>query len=154
MTYLCETMRKNLVKLSAFAFALVAFGTSCTEDEKPADPSIVGNWEINKILFTMSDSATNTLLFGDTTMYTAGDFSLNFLANNMVISTEKDGSDIYVDTSYYTVSGKTLKIAETADMVDADELTISTLTTTDVKLTVSAYEEGTKWYQEITGKRK
>lgn len=147
-------MRKNLVKLSAFAFALVAFGTSCTEEEKPADPSIVGTWDINKILFTMSDSATNTLLFGDTTMYVAGDYTINFQANNMVISTEKDGSDVYVDTSYYSVSGKTLKIAETADMMDAEVMNIDVLTTTDVKLTFSEYDEGTKWYQEITGKRK
>ncbi|MCL9981198.1 MAG: hypothetical protein NBV77_07105 [Bacteroidia bacterium] len=147
-------MRKNLVKLSAFAFALVAFGTSCTEEEKPADPSIVGTWDINKILFTMSDSATNTLLFGDTTMYAAGEYTINFQANNMVISTEKDGSVVYADTSYYSVSGKTLKIAETADMMDAGVMNIDVLTTTDVKLTFSEYDEGTKWYQEITGKRK
>ena len=147
-------MRKYFVKFSAIALALVAFGTSCTEEEKPADPSIVGTWEINKILFTMSDSATNTLLFGDTTMYAAGDYSLNFLANNMAISTEKDGADIYIDTAYYSVSGKTLKIAETPDMADASELTISTLTATDLKLTVDEYDSGTKWYQEITGKRK
>lgn len=147
-------MRKNLLKLSAFAFALVAFGTSCEDEAAPADPSIVGNWEINKVLFTMSDSATNTVLFGDTSTYAAGDFMLDFKANNMVITTQKDGSDVYVDTSYYTVTNKTLKISETPDMMDADELKIETLTATDVKLTMNEYEEGTKWYQEITGKRK
>jgi hypothetical protein len=147
-------MRKNLIKLSAFAFALVAFGTSCEDEAAPADPSIVGNWEINKVLFTMSDSATNTLLFGDTTIYGAGEFMLDFKANNIVINTQKEGSDIYVDTGYYTISNKILKIAETPDMMDADELKIETLSATDVKLTVNEYEEGTKWYQEITGKRK
>lgn len=147
-------MRKNLVKLSAFAFALVAFGTSCTEEEKPADPTIVGTWEINKTLFTMSDSATNTVLFGDTTIYAAGELSIDFKGNNMFISTERDGTDISVDTGYYTVTNKILKLAETPDMVDADEFTIATLTATDVKLTFSEYDEGTKWYQEITGKRK
>ncbi len=147
-------MRKNLLKLSVFAFALVAFGTSCEDEAAPVDPSIVGTWEINKVLFTMSDSATNTLLFGDTSIYAAGDFTLDFKSNNMVISTQKDGSDIEVDTSYYTVTNKTLKVAETPDMMDADELKIETLSATDVKLTVNEYEEGTKWYQEITGKRK
>jgi hypothetical protein len=147
-------MRKNLLKLSAFAFALVAFGTSCEDEAAPVDPSIVGNWEINKVLFTMSDSATNTLLFGDTSTYAAGDFMLDFKANNMVISTQKNGSDVYVDTSYYTVTNKILKISETPDMMDTDELKIETLTATDVKLTMNEYEEGTKWYQEITGKRK
>lgn len=147
-------MRKNLIKLSAFAFALVAFGTSCTEDEKPADPSIVGNWEINKTLFTMSDSATNTVLFGDTTIYGPGELSIDFKGNNMFISTERDGTDISVDTGYYTVTNNVLKLAETPDMAEADEFNIATLTATDVKLTYSEYEEGTKWYQEISGKRK
>lgn len=147
-------MRKNLIKLSAFAFALVAFGTSCEDEAAPVDPSIVGTWEINKVLFTMSDSVTNTVLFGDTSIYAAGDFMINFQANNMVITTEKDGTDLDVDTSYYTVTNKTLKISDTPDMMDADELTIETLTATDVKLTANEYEEGTKWYQEITGKRK
>jgi len=147
-------MRKNLLKLSAIALTFVAFTTSCTEEEKPATPSIVGNWEINKVLFTMSDSATNILLFGDTTIYAAGEFMLDFKSNNMVISTEKDGTDVYMDTSYYSISDKTLKIAETPDMMDASELKIETLTATDVKLTVNEFDEGTKWYQEITGKRK
>jgi len=147
-------MRKNLIKLSAFAFALVAFGTSCEDEAAPVDPSIVGTWEINKVLFTMSDSVTNTVLFGDTSIYAAGDFMLDFKANNMVISTQKDGSDVYVDTSYYAISNKTLKISETPDMMDADELKIETLTASDVKLTANEYDDGTKWYQEITGKRK
>jgi hypothetical protein len=147
-------MKKHFIKLSTIALAIVAFGASCEDEAAPADPSIVGNWEINKVLFTMSDSATNTLLFGDTSTYAAGDFMLDFKANNMVITTQKDGSDVYVDTSYYTVTNKTLKISETPDMMDADELKIETLTATDVKLTMNEYEEGTKWYQEITGKRK
>jgi hypothetical protein len=147
-------MKKHFIKLSTIALAIVAFGASCEDEAVPVDPSIVGTWEINKVLFTMSDSATNTLLFGDTTIYGAGEFMLDFKANNIVINTQKEGSDIYVDTGYYTISNKILKIAETPDMMDADELKIETLSATDVKLTVNEYEEGTKWYQEITGKRK
>lgn len=147
-------MRKNLVKLSAFAFALVAFGTSCTEEEKPADPTIVGKWEINKVIFTMADSATNVVLFGDTSVYGPGELLIDFQANNMFISTETDGTDVEVDTGYYTVTNKILKLAETPDMAEADEFNIATLTATDVKLTFSEYDEGTKWYQEISGKRK
>lgn len=147
-------MRKNYIKFSAIALALVAFGTSCKEEEKPADPTIVGKWEINKTLFTMSDSATNTVLFGDTTIYGPGELIIDFKSNNMFISTETDGTDVEIDTGYYTVTNKVLKLAGTPDMAEADEYNIANLTATDVKLTYSEYYEGTKWYQEITGKRK
>lgn len=154
MIYHCENMRKNFVKFSAIALAVVVFGTSCTEEEKPADPSILGKWEINKEIFTISDSSTNVVLFGDTTVYGPGELMIEFQANNMYVNTITMGTDVKSNSGYYSVTNKVLKLSDTPDMADADEYNIATLNTTDVKLTYITFNDGTKFYTELTGKRK
>ncbi|MCL9981197.1 MAG: hypothetical protein NBV77_07100 [Bacteroidia bacterium] len=147
-------MRKDFVKFSAIALALVALGTSCTEEEKPAEPSIVGKWEINKEIFTISDSSTNVVLFGDTTVYGPGELMIEFQANNMYVNTITMGTDVKSNSGYYSVTNKVLKLSDTPDMADADEFNIATLTATEVKITNINFNQGTKFYSELTGKRK
>lgn len=146
-------MRKNFVKFTVIALSVVTFGTSCTEEEKPA-PSIVGKWEINKEIFTISDSVTSAVLYGDTTVYGPGELMIEFQTNNMYVNTVTKGTDVKSNSGYYSVSNKVLKLSDSSDMADADEYNIVTLNATDVKITNSKFNGGTKFYSELNGKRK
>lgn len=147
-------MKTRILPLLVIAASSVAlFTTSCKkEDTAKTNSSIVGKWNVLNQTFTLFDSMGN-VEDGDTNSYFPGELVLDFRENGMVINTENDGSDISHDTSYYNLTGMTLKVSDLPDMSDPTTLTVQNLTTTDLNLSVEFDEDGYTVKNSISAKR-
>lgn len=148
-------MKTRILPLLIIAASGIAlFTTSCKkEDTAKSNASIVGKWMVLNQTFTLFDSMGN-VEDGDTNAYFPGELVIDFRENGMVINTENDGSDLSYDTSYYSLTGMTLKVSDLPDMSDPTILTVQNLTTTDLNLSVEFDEDdGYKVKNSISAKR-
>lgn len=113
---------------------LAVFTSSCKEeDTAKSNVSIVGKWNVLRETFTVLDS-TGYVIDGDTSTYYSGTFTLDFRESGLLINTEIDGSTTYSDSSYYSLTGMTLKISDSPDMSSPNSLIVQNLTSSDLNL--------------------
>lgn len=104
-------MKKSFKIFGLLALALSAI-TACTE-ENTVEPSaaIVGFWGVNSQYTAFS--IDGQLVQADSTTLPADSLTLNFTADGLAISIEKDSTGAFVnDTVYYTLTGTNLQIID------------------------------------------
>ena len=136
-------MKKSIKILGLLAFAVMSI-TACTEDNT-VEPTaaIVGFWGINSQYTAFS--IDGQLVQNDTTVYSADEFTLNFTANGLAISIEKDSTGAYVnDTVHYTLTGTNLQIIDKSAV--PYDTTLFTATITGNKFNMKATQIDTTMF--------
>jgi hypothetical protein len=114
--------------------SLAVFISSCKkEDTAKSTVSIVGKWNVLNETFTVLDS-NGFAMDGDTSTYYPGTFALDFRESGLLVNTEIDGSTIHSDSSYYSLTGMTLKISDNPDMSSPNSFVVQNLTSSDLNL--------------------
>ncbi len=111
----------------------VSLNSCKEEDTAKSNVSIVGKWNVLRETFTVLDS-TGYVIDGDTSTYYSGTFTLDFRESGLLINTEIEGSTTYSDSSYYSLTGMTLKISDSPDMSSPNSLIVQNLTSSDLNL--------------------
>jgi len=111
---------------------------SCSKkDATPSTPSIVGKWNLNKEIYTVSQSGT--ILITDTILGTQGEY-INFTNTGLAISNDASGTN--GDTSNYTFSNNKLTI--TSSPTDVTVLNVTTLSNNQLNLYADSTDAGVR----------
>lgn len=113
---------------------------SCSKKDatpSPSTPTIVGKWNLNKEIYTVSQSGT--ILITDTILGTQGDF-VNFTSSGLAISNDASGTN--GDTSNYTFSNNKLTI--TSSPVDVTVFNVTTLSNNQMNLYADSTDAGVR----------
>lgn len=103
------------------------------ENTAKSNVSIVGKWNVLRETFIVLDS-TGFVIDGDTSTYYTGTVTLDFRESGLLINTEIDGSTTHSDSSYYSLTGMTLKISDNPDMSSPNSFIVQNLTNSDLNL--------------------
>jgi len=121
----------SIVMTSAILF-------SCSKKDAtptPSTPTIVGKWNLNKEIFTVSQSGT--ILLTDTILGTQGEY-INFTSSGLAISNDASGTN--GDTSNYTFSNNKLTISSSP--TDFTVLNVTTLSNSQLNLYADSTDAG------------
>jgi hypothetical protein len=111
---------------------------SCSKkDSTPSTPSIVGKWNLNKEIYTVSQSGT--ILITDTILGTQGEY-VDFTSSGLAISNDASGTN--GDTSNYTFSNNKLTISSSP--TDFTVLNVTTLSNNQLNLYADSTEAGVR----------
>jgi hypothetical protein len=125
--------RVFLLLILTAASLSVSLNSCKKENTAKSNVSIVGKWNVLRETFTVLDS-TGFIINDDTSTYYSGTFTLDFRESGLLINTEIDGSTTYSDSSYYSLTGMTLKISDNPDMSSPNSFIVQNLTSSDLNL--------------------
>ncbi len=124
-------------KIILFSILTSVILFSCSKKDTTPTPTIVGKWNLNKEVYTVSQ--LGTILLNDTILGTQGEY-VNFTNSGLAIHNDASGTN--GDTSNYTFSNNKLTISSSP--VDFSVFNVTTLSNNQLNLYADSTDSGTR----------